>query len=153
MSRDRRGERHDDRWLTEALSHVPAIIGGDINMLVEDADKIGKAIKSVSTSQIRNVFGPVRQIELAWPVLDEHSDDEQRKKAADAYRQVALLRPKLSYLAARDRKLKPLEQIMSKAIAEIMKAPDAIEQRTRFQHFVEFFEAILAYHKKYGGKS
>ena len=149
----KRGGRSDDRWLQEALSHVPAIIAGDVDTLVQDADRIGRAITSVSASQIRNVFGPMRQIELAWPVVDEQSDEEQRRKAADAYRQVVLLRPKLSYLAARDRKLKPLEQIMGEAIAEIMKAKDAAEQRTRFQHCVEFFEAILAYHKKYGGKS
>ena len=151
MSKGR--SRSSDRWLQEALSHVPAIIDGDVDTLVKDADKVGKAITSVSASQIRNVFGPVRQIELAWPMVDEQSDEEQRRKAADAYRKVVLLRPKLSYLAARNSKLKPLEQIMGEAIAEIMKATDAAERRMRFQQFVEFFEAILAYHKKYGGKS
>lgn len=147
----RKRQSRDDRWLQETLGHVPAIIGGDVDLLVEDADKIGRVIEPVSTSQIRNVFGPVRQIELAWPMVDEN-DDEQRKKAQDAYRQVVLLRPKLSYLAARNPELKPLEQIMDRAIEEIMKAPNVVERRIRFQHFVEFFEAILAYHKKYGGK-
>jgi CRISPR-associated protein Csm2 len=138
-------------WVQDVIGHVPAIIGGDVKLLVEDADKIGEAIKLVSTSQIRNVYGPVRQIELTWPEVSASSDEKDRQKADDAYRKVALLRPKLSYLAARDQKLKPLEAILGKAIQEISDA-SGVQRRARFQHFVEFFEAILAYHKKYGGK-
>ncbi len=106
----------------------------------------------VSTSQIRNVFGPVRRIALEWP--ETVQSDDERKRAERAYRQVVLLRPKLRYLAARDQKLTDLADLLDKCIAEIQKGGNLAERRLRFGRFVDFFEAILAYHteKARGGR-
>ena len=61
-------------------------------------------------------------------------------------RELLLLKPKLAYQAAREPKVKPLADVLDVAI-------DQVEgQRERFQRLVELFEAILAYHTKYGGK-
>jgi CRISPR type III-A-associated protein Csm2 len=54
----------------------------------------------------------------------------------------------LVYLAAREPKLAVLEKYFGAAIDEIGNATDEHERRIRFKRFVEFFEAILAYHRK-----
>lgn len=111
--------------------------------LVETAQVVGSKAQ-VSTSQIRNVFGPVRRIALEWP--ETLQSEEDRKRAERAYRQVVLLRPKLRYLATRDRTLTNLADLLDVCIVEIQKGKDLKDRRVRFGRFVDFFEAILAYH-------
>jgi CRISPR-associated protein Csm2 len=134
-----------------SLDSVKKIITtDDPKLLVEQAQQIGRQVAEakLTTSQIRNVYGPVRQIEMTWPELTEHSTEEDRRLAGKAYREVILLKPKLVYLAAREPKLAALEQYFGAAIDEIGNAKDEHERRIRFKRFVEFFEAILAYHRK-----
>jgi len=126
-----------------APAAVKAIIAEDKpEDLVKLAEQMGQRIaRQVTTSQIRNVFGTVRQIEINW-----------RNNPQASYRQTVLLRPKLSYAAARERGqgIKDLEKVLSPAIEAI--GEGTVEQRDeRFVRFVQFFEAILAYHKANGG--
>jgi CRISPR-associated protein Csm2 len=119
------------------------IAEGKPEPLVQWAEKIGEALaRQVTTSQLRNVFGTVRQIQMAW------DNDPAR-----AYRDVILLKPKLGYFARRERGrgMADLERVLSPAIDEIAKAGQDAERKERFMRFADLFEAIVAYHKKYGG--
>lgn len=120
-------------------------------LLVKTAQDWGSYLANkkvgLSTSQIRGIFGQVRQIEMNWP---PDVDDPDRARRAE--RDLILLKPKLAYQAARDaekNREKPvyqLERILSPAI-------DLVQgDRQNFQRFVDFFEAILAYHRSAGGK-
>ena len=138
-------------WTPGVLKDVPAIIGDETQseLLVKQAQLIGGKIKSdVTTSQVRNIFGPVRQIQLRWRAETPQNEAER------AFRQVMLLRPKLAYQAKRANKsgFYDLEKILGAAIEEIGKARDPQERHARFRRFVEFFEAILAYHTAAGGR-
>ena len=107
-------------------------------LLVDQAEEIGKTLSgSLTKSQIRNIFGTVRQIEMNWA-------GEQQKAAS--YRQLLMLKPKLNYQAARTREVKPLADVLDRAIDYVG------DDRVRFGRFVDFFEAILAYHTAAGGK-
>jgi len=112
--------------------------------LVEVAQRVIQGREQFTTSQIRNIFGPVRRIALEWPQSLE--SDKDQEAAEKAYRQVVLLRPKLRYLAARDNKLRELADILDAGIREIQEGSDLAEKKERFGRFVDFFEAILAYH-------
>lgn len=118
------------------------IVRGDTALLVKKAEEIGYALKKsdLKSAQIRNIFGTVRQIQASWPLV---SDPEAERAA---YRQLQLLKPKLAYQAARNQPVKGLADILTPAI------DDVGADRERFQHFVDFFEAILAYHVAAGGK-
>ena len=100
--------------------------------LVEEAEKIGEHLairRKLSTSQIRNVFTRIK--ERYDPV------------------QINLLRPKLAYAAGRHpRQVKDLQRVLDKALQKI-RAERAEED---YKGFRNFFEAILAYHRYYGGK-
>ncbi|MEA3408141.1 MAG: type III-A CRISPR-associated protein Csm2 [Chloroflexota bacterium] len=106
-------------------------------LLVKEAERIGKALaKPLSTSQVRAIFGEVRTIQGQWQIAP-----------GEAQRQLILLKPKLAYRAQKEgRAVENLKDILSPAIDLVQ------NEEGNFRRFVEFFEAILAYHKAYGGR-
>ncbi len=144
--RDRANPAGNGPIVDEATAR--AILGGDSARLVETAERLGKSLADgrLKTSQIRNVFGAVRRIEMSWP---RTGADELRRDAA--IHDLLLLKPKLAYQAARHRSesggraVAMLEQNLRPLIDGVGK------DRERFQRFVDFFEATLAYHRAAGG--
>ncbi len=119
------------------------IVEGDAKVLTEHAEAIGTSLAhQLTTSQIRNIFGTVRQIEMSWR---PRATEKERKYAA---RQLILLKPKLAYQARRERGggVQQLANVLTPAIDLVG------EDRNRFQNFLDFFEAILAYHTAAGGQ-
>jgi CRISPR-associated protein Csm2 len=114
------------------------IVEGDARTLTDLAETIGTSLaRQLTTAQIRNVFGTVRQIEMSW---GPRASESERKHAA---RQLLLLKPKLAYQA---KGVQDLADVLIPAIDLVG------EDRERFQNFVDFFEAILAYHTAAGGQ-
>lgn len=116
---------------------LPSILAGDSEKLVENAEKLGKRLgKELSTSQIRRIFSEVKQME-------EYDKDR-----------LNLLRPKMAYTAARHGN-KARGQLVG-AIVDLQEVLDECIKMTNspeeFANFKEFFEAILAYHRYYGGR-
>ena len=129
-------------------SELRAIIAnGDAKATVEQAKALGESLaqQRLTTNQIRNIFGTVRRIEMNWPERPKDEADHQR--VTKAQRELLLLKPKMAYQARRERGkgVKMLTDVLSDAIDLVG------TDRTRFQHFVDFFEATLAYHKAAGG--
>lgn len=122
--------------------------------LVKYASLLGESLAHgrdrLSTSQIRALFGEVRQIEGEWAI-----------RRGRALRRFILLRPKMAYRAKKERgKVEDFVRVLDPAMELVIQAPPREEgaesgtgnnQDDNFQRFVEFFEAILAYHKAYGG--
>ncbi|MFQ6054452.1 MAG: type III-A CRISPR-associated protein Csm2 [Methanosarcinales archaeon] len=115
------------RIVDEVKKDLDSILDGDIENLVNNAEKFGKhlAENNMTTSQIRNIFGEVKKI-----------------RTYDKYR-LNLLRPKLAYTAGRHRNVRDLQEVLDLAIRKV-------DNEERFYYFKDFFEAILAYHRKYG---
>ncbi len=132
---------------TDTLKRI--ILKGDAQTLVESAESVGgKLGRNLKTNQIRAIFGTVRQIEMNW---DDKADAGKRQQAQ---RDLILLKPKMAYQAKRDgykgKGLFALSEVLSEAIDLVMAGEDN-DQRQRFSYFVDYFEAILAYHKVAGG--
>lgn len=140
------------------------IVDGDITLLLDLAKQLGGELaRQLTTSQIRNIFGEVRRIELNWPAhandrdigatVDNGNVVDQRRKAQQAYRQVVLLRPKLAYQSRRERGrgVEVLSNVLDPCLELIQVASTDKDRREYFGRFVDFFEAILAYHKAAGG--
>lgn len=131
----------------DALQKI--VVQGDTQLLVSEAKAFGRQLAKkdrLETSQIRNIFGTVRQIEMNWP---RQKATEQQNR--DALRQLLLLKPKMAYQASRKQSVKALQMVLNEAINKVSEG-DEEKARDRFQNFVDFFEAILAYHKAFGGK-
>lgn len=115
--------------------------------LVRTADALGKDLQRqrLTTNQIRAIFGEVRQIQAEWGI-----SEESRRKAL---RKLILLKPKMAYRARREsgRAVEALRDVLDPAVDLVINEKDREKQDRNFQNFVDFFEAILAYHKAYGG--
>ncbi len=118
------------QWNEDILKRI--IIEGDTKKLNEFCDKLGKyySEEGLSTSQIRNIFDTVQN-------MKEYNEKD-----------LQLLRPRLAYIAGRHEKKVPvikhhLQPMMDKAIQ--------LTRKENFENFKNFFEAIVAYHKYYGG--
>ena len=116
-----------------------------MELLVDKSKELALDLKNkkMTTSQIRALFGEVRQIEAEW---------DMENKKDEAYRRLILLRPKMAYRARKERgeAVQLLVNILDKALVEVTQG-DESKRDLRFRQFVEFFEAILAYHKAHGG--
>lgn len=112
---------------------VDKLIKKDSKLLVDTARAFGQYIaKHLSSSHIRNIYGEVKQMEMT----------------EFAFHRFILLKPKLQYAAKRDGSAaaRDLAALLTAAI-------DAVgDNEDHFKRFADFFEAILAYHKAYGGK-
>jgi CRISPR-associated protein Csm2 len=119
------------------------IVEGNTSLLIERTREIGRALKDadLSMAQIRGIFGTVRRIEMRW--TEQASEETQQW----AMRQLLLLEPKLEYQARRQAQVRGLKDVLIPAIQQVQ------GDRKRFGRFVEFFEAILAYHVAAGGKT
>lgn len=110
-------------------------------VLIKCAEEIGRSLarplkgRELTTNQIRAIFGEVRRIEGDWKI-----------NAQRAGRNLILLIPKMEYRARKEGgNVRNLVSVLSPAIAKVK------GDEQNFNRFVEFFEAILAYHRAYGG--
>ncbi len=104
---------------------------------------------AMTTSQIRNIFGEVKRIQ-AKSTADKNQKETKLDDKTKA--DFMLLRPKMAYAEARvtaksrDSKIKKFREVMDEAHKYVN------GNRDNLSRFVDFFEAVLAYHKFYGGK-
>jgi len=111
------------------------IISGDGRELVETSRMLGKDLAKLelTTSRIRNIFNEVKKMQM---------------KGFD-WNKLLLLKPKLAYMAARPgakEGARKMRDVLTVAIDKVN------NDEKRFENFVNFFEAILAYHRGAGGK-
>lgn len=106
---------------------------GDTKKLNEVCSKLGKyyAKNGLSTSQIRNIFDKIQ-------AMHEYNE-----------RELLLLIPKLAYVAGRHERSTP---IIKKDLFPLVEKTISLVDKGNFQNFKNFFEAIVAYHRYWGGK-
>ena len=138
QQRRNRGSQHGDNRAPTRVTLDKRVITEGGKILVETADTLGRRLNEIqpdreklSTSQIRNIYGAVKKMQMKGG-LDPHK--------------LLMLKPKLAYAAKRHGKgVNMLKEILTRAIDLVGDDP------ANFNRFVDFFEAILAYHKAYGG--
>ena len=126
--RNRRGSRSQ-----QGYTLPPDVIEEGGEALVTAAEDLGNRLENrqLKTAQIRKVYGAVKKIQMS-----------------DVFRRndLIMLKPKLAYAAARNNEVTDLKDALTQAIDRVGDDPQ------RFQNFVDFFEATLAYHRAAGGR-
>jgi CRISPR type III-A-associated protein Csm2 len=102
---------------------------GDAEHLVMMAAKVGQGL-DVNPTQLRRFFGEVKRIEMLW--AQPGAEDRARRRAI-------LLEPRLNYQVQRQKQVQPLRDVLQLCLKF------AARDRERFQRFVEFYEALIAY--------
>ena len=108
--------------------------------LVSFADNLGEFLANrarLKTSQIRKFLDAVNSI--------KSKGRARRGEASFFQRETLLLKPKLAYAAGRQNEVKPLMEVLDPCM-------DKVKDEEDFLNFSRFVEAIVAYHRFYGGK-
>ena len=143
--RGRRGGGVDRRRETTEANEPPI----DLNTITaEELDRRGeewgkKLAREVKTNQIRNVYGAVQHIRVRASRPQPDTEDINRR--------LIFLKPKLAYASGRQSALKPLRDLLVQAIDSVVKKDNPNAEKAR-ENFFFLMEAIVAYHKFYGGK-
>lgn len=87
--------------------------------------------KDIKTNQLRNIFSKVKS-----------------KEVKDNPNSLQLLRPRLAYIAARQRKKGAENMVMF--FNDLIE--NEVENKEDVKGFVDFFEMVIAYHKYFGFK-
>lgn len=96
---------------------------------------------SLSTTQLRNFFSEIRRIQVKKDFEENPSD-------------FFMLKPKLRYAAARVlsnqryNRIKDFVDVLTVLIDKVSET----KKEAHFQNFTKFVEAVVAYHKWYGGE-
>ncbi|MBE9238781.1 type III-A CRISPR-associated protein Csm2 [Anabaena aphanizomenioides LEGE 00250] len=120
-----------------------------IRTLVTQANFLGYHLKEqkLETNQIRKFLDAINQIKYILALDDEKiknakTEEEQEKLRFNKIEtEIVLLKPKLAYAAARQKAVKPLNEVMIVAI-------DRVKTTQDFYRLVQFIESIIAYHKE-----
>lgn len=112
------------------------IVSNATPALVQYAEKAGQfmAKNGLTNSKIRSIYGEIKRIQMG---------DFEKEKSA-----FYLLKPKVAYAVGREKQnegLKLFKLIFDRAWL------DVADKKT-FHNFCNFIEAILAYHRAFGGK-
>jgi len=132
----------DPNWVTSEK--------GIDTQAVDFAEYFGKYLagldnrrEGMTTTQIRNFFGEVRKIQM--------------KTVAKSGGDFAMLKPRMAIAKVRATKdsagnrIKDFEQAIVQLYDKIERGTEKTDQQ--FQNFADFIEAVVAYHKAYGGKN
>lgn len=116
----------DESWITKEASTT----------LVKYAEDMGKfmAENGLTNSKIRSIYGEIKRIQMG----------EFEKEKSSFF----LLKPKVAYALGRDERNEGLK--LFKMIFD--KAAEVVTDQKSYHNFCNFTEAILAYHKAFGGK-
>lgn len=129
-----------DKWVNEGPNPDLLRMTEQLGMNLVPAGKKDK--EKLSTSQIRQVFSKLKAIEAKGFSLQS-----QRLE-------FMMLKPFLAYAQGRDRDnpaLNLFKETMTWGIDAVLEGKED-SQEQRFNHFCKLFEAVLAYHKAFGGK-
>ncbi len=111
---------------------------------LEFANAQGKQLKSkrASSSQIRKIFGTLKDLELQIR-SDNFSNDWELK--------LLMMKPRIAYLAGRHSEIRnaKLDKLISSIVDLIVEETSDQKKQTMFLNFVQLFEAVLAYFKYY----
>lgn len=137
-NRRRGGGPQHDQIVAEAIRKIPDILDYDKDptgeILIDTAQKLGEhmaRVRRMSTAQIRRIFADVKKLNF-----------NQDKGPYE----LNIMRAQLAYTAGRHPQVRDLQEVLDRAIVQVGSDTE------KFQRFSDFFEAIVAYHKKYGGK-
>lgn len=145
---DREVKRAEDHVEAHAINEIVAELTSandlasiDVDKLIVWAQTVALVLiaKGLKTSQIRRFFSAVRGLEV----------DANRRPEEFSRQNVSFLKVHLAYAAARQEAVKPLMKVVRAAIDKIRS--DREEGLKDFKAFVRLIEAIVAYHKYYGG--
>ena len=121
------GGGHDTTPVPLDDATAKKILEGDGRTIADFGVKLADALRFLERAQIRNFYGPMIRL--------KESGDSDEKKLNDLH----LMRARLVYMKAREKKAEPLQEVFEKLI-RMAAAGDVA-------HIFQFAEAVVGYHR------
>ena len=118
------------------INKILNLSSDNIGTLIKKASELAKEFEYIPASKLRDYYDYVVQI--------EESDSNEW------YLKLMLLKPKMTYQASKETdkyNKKPALEMLEKEFSAILDKID--NNKIKFKNFKTFFEAVVAYHKKY----
>ncbi len=151
------------KWVTEGITEECIEYLENFGFYLCDKKDVNDrypGYQAMTTSQLRNIFSEAKQIEVQVRKILSDYENQDSEVSAEAKRiwetelktKILLLRPKIAYSTARamDRspktRMQDFREVIERALIETIKNPKY------YLNFIHIMEAIIAYHKVYGGR-
>ncbi|HPN39738.1 MAG TPA: type III-A CRISPR-associated protein Csm2 [Melioribacteraceae bacterium] len=118
----------------------------DINSIGESFGKtLANTSTGIRTSQVRNIYSAIISIRTKL----KNKNNTNNKIDDDIKTDLILIKPKLAYATGRVKNVKPLYELLSKAIDCSINSQNQVKS---VSNLISIVETIVAYHKFFGGK-
>ncbi|ANQ54514.1 CRISPR-associated protein Csm2 [Thermosipho sp. 1063] len=136
------------KGILERISSLDSLAYYKMEDLISDAEKFGEHLsKNFKANQIRKFHSYISKFWQKFISNKMKYENDQEKFKEDILDELSFVKVYLAYQAGRTKSdvYKDFEKIIGKAIDKVKTSKD-------FETFKKFYDAILAYHKYYGGK-
>jgi CRISPR-associated protein Csm2 len=132
----------------ESVNDLAILNSEDIDSIAENVVKI-KQLNEIKTNQIRNIFSSISKQRNEFKKVKYGNTEEDKKILEKIKGDIILLKPMLAYAAGRQKSVKSYQEFMKDVIDKTVKSKDL---KSALKNFFLLSEAVIAYHKFYGGK-
>ena len=108
-------------------------------LMTTEAENIAKSFERVSTAQLRAFFNEIKALKNR---LENNDNNEHFERI---YPFILMIKSKVQYRIATDKKLEPLKNFLYAGIEEIQKQNKVGKGKEAFENFAIFFETIVGY--------
>lgn len=135
----------------DQINDLADLTADDIDTIADEYVRRSDLSKKVKVNQIRNVFTSIAKQRNDFKKLKQAKTEDQKTVVLDSIkREMILLKPMLAYAAGRQKEVKIYQDFMRKTID---KTKDSYDLEKAIKNFFILSEAVLAYHKFYGGNN
>jgi len=132
----------------ESVKDLAILNAEDIDSIAENVVK-NKQLNEIKTNQIRNIFSSISKQRNEFKKVKHGNTEEDKKILEKIKRDIILLKPMLAYAAGRQKNVKVYQEFMKDVIDKTVNSEDL---KSALKNFFLLSEAVIAYHKFYGGK-
>ncbi len=130
-------------YIIRGINKYPSLNKMPNKQLIEYGEILGAFLvgNDLKTNQIRKFLDGIRQL--------ENKVNKDMRDEAFSNEELILLKVQLVYAAARENKVEPFKKVINAAIDKV--SASGREGYSDFRKLVKFIEAVIAFHKYYGG--
>ncbi|GIW48393.1 MAG: hypothetical protein KatS3mg078_2270 [Deltaproteobacteria bacterium] len=145
-NRDQRTDHHDENRIIKTIRE-DALTPRN---LVECAKELGELLvkRGLKSAKLRRIYDPVTTLKVKLRSILAKDESERAKELENIRASLLFLKPKLKSESRREKRVEPLANALEAYIDRIIDSNDIKD----YENFVNFFEAVVGYHKGLGGK-
>ena len=132
-------------WGKELGNQITDLSSVNAEKLIDVAEKVGKFLARRSKENQEAIDLKINQIRRFLDAARRIESEIKAKSFAEVKDSIVLLRPKLAYAAGRERKVRPLMNVLDPAIQS------GTQSKENFEKLLRLIEGIIAYHRFHGG--